>query len=73
MNREIRLITATVLLALLAGCSSSEYIISTTGGTMIATKGQPRLNEKTGMYTYKDDEGRAATIKKDDVKQIMER
>jgi hypothetical protein len=40
---------------------------------MITASGKPSLNEKTGMYTYKDAEGRAATIKKEDVKQIMER
>ena len=73
MNREIRLIAAAVFLTLLAGCASSEYIISTTGGTMITARGQPKLDAKTGMYTYKDDEGRTATIRKEDVKQIMER
>jgi len=73
MNRAIRLTATVAVLALLAGCASTEYIISTTGGTMITTSGKPSLNEKTGIYTYKDAEGRAATIKKDDVKQIMER
>ena len=58
---------------LLAACASSEYIISTTNGTMITTTGKPKLDEKTGMYTYEDEKGRDATIKKEDVKQIMER
>ena len=61
------------MMMLLAACASPEYIISTTGGTMITAEGKPKLDEKTGMYTYKDSEGRSASIKKDDVKQIMER
>lgn len=69
----IRLMAAATMLALLAGCSSPEYIISTTSGVMIATRGQPKLDEKTGMYTYKDSEGRKATIQKDEVKQVMQR
>lgn len=73
MKHASQAIAATLVLALLAGCSSPEYIISTTSGVMIATKGKPKLDEKTGMYTYKDDEGRSATIKKDEVKQVMER
>jgi len=73
MKNTNRAIATAMVLTLLAGCASTEYIISTTGGTMITASGKPSLNEKTGMYTYKDAEGRAATIKKEDVKQIMER
>jgi hypothetical protein len=73
MNSGIRVLAAATMLALLAGCSSPEYIISTTSGVMITTHGQPKLDDKTGMYTYKDSEGRKATIKKEEVKQVMQR
>ena len=73
MKNVSRAIAAVMVVGLLAGCASSEYIISTTSGVMITTRGKPSLDEKTGIYTYKDDEGRKATIKKDDVKQVMER
>lgn len=56
----------------LAGCSS-QYIMSTKDGKMIATGSKPRLDESTGMYRYYDEEGREVMIKKDDVTQIMER
>ncbi|UJQ37757.1 YgdI/YgdR family lipoprotein [Aeromonas caviae] len=56
----------------LAGCSS-QYIMSTKDGKMIATDSKPRLDETTGMYRYYDEEGREVMIKKDDVTQIMER
>ena len=73
MKNGLKLAIISVSMAFLAACSSPEYIISTNDGTMIPARGKPKLDEKTGMYTYKDDEGRAVTIKKDDVKQIMER
>jgi hypothetical protein len=73
MKNVSRAIATVMVVGLLAGCASSEYIISTTSGVMITTRGKPSLDEKTGIYTYKDDEGRKATIKKDDVKQVMER
>jgi hypothetical protein len=60
-------------LVLVGACSPTQYIISTGSGTLITAYGKPKLDEKTGMYVYKDEEGRKATVKKDDVKQIMER
>jgi hypothetical protein len=65
----VTLVTAGMLVA----CSSTQYIISTKEGRMIPSDGKPELDEKTGMYTYKDSEGRKTTILKGDVVQIMER
>ncbi|MEQ1800881.1 MAG: YgdI/YgdR family lipoprotein [Gammaproteobacteria bacterium] len=73
MKNPLKLALITLSMTFLAACSSPEYIISTTDGTMIPTRGKPKLDEATGMYTYKDAEGRATSIKKDDVKQVMER
>ncbi|MBP0604576.1 YgdI/YgdR family lipoprotein [Aeromonas sanarellii] len=56
----------------LVACSS-QYIMSTKDGRMIATDSKPRLDESTGMYRYYDEEGREMLIKKDDITQIMER
>jgi len=73
MKNALKLVLITASMAFMAACSSPEYIISTNDGTMIPTNGKPKLDEETGMYTYKDAEGRATSIKKDDVKQIMQR
>ena len=73
MKNGLKLAIIAVSMTFLAACSSPEYIISTTDGTMIPTKGKPKLDEETGMYSYKDAEGRTTSIKKDDVKQVMER
>lgn len=72
MNRLAVTLLAASLLTV-GACGSTEYIISTTQGNLITTHGKPKLDEKSGMYTYKDEEGRKATINKSDVKQIMER
>ncbi|MGY3857528.1 MULTISPECIES: YgdI/YgdR family lipoprotein [Aeromonas] len=67
-----RLMTILVCTLALAGCSS-QYIMSTKDGRMIATDSKPKLDDSTGMYRYYDEEGREMLIKKDDVTQIMER
>ncbi|MEG0010010.1 YgdI/YgdR family lipoprotein [Aeromonas lusitana] len=67
-----RLMMILVCLLGLVGCSS-QYIMSTKDGRMIATDSKPRLDDDTGMYRYYDAEGREMLIKKDDVTQIMER
>ena len=48
-------------------------IISTKEGRMLEAHGKPSLNEQTGMVNYKDADGKAAAIRKEDVVQIMER
>jgi len=73
MIRTIRLLTILAVMTALTGCSSPEYIISTTNGVMITVDGKPKLDEETGVYSYKDQEGREATINKDEVSQILER
>lgn len=64
-----------VLLCCVLGMTacSSQYIMSTRDGRMIATDSKPRLDESTGMYRYHDSEGREVMINKEDVTQIMER
>ena len=62
MNNGLKLAIISVSLAFMAACSSPEYIISTTDGTMIPSNGKPKLDEKTGMYTYKDAEGRVKCV-----------
>ena len=73
MNRTIRAFILALTVVFLGACSSTEYIMSTTDGTMITTRGKPSLDSKTGMYTYEDVQGKKGTISKDNVKQIMER
>ncbi len=64
---------AAFALAILAACGSTQYVMSTKGGQMIITDGRPELNSKTGMYEYRDAEGKRMQLNKDDVVQIIER
>jgi hypothetical protein len=73
MRSSSSLIIVLCAAGLLAACGSTQYIMSTKEGRLIVSDGKPDLDEKTGVYTYKDAEGRKTTIQKADVVQIMER
>jgi hypothetical protein len=64
---------AAFALVALTACGTTQYVMSTKSGQMIVTDGRPELNSKTGMYEYRDSEGKRVSINKDDVVQIMER
>lgn len=71
--KQMKKLTMILVCALGLVACSSQYIMSTKDGRMIATDSKPRLDESTGMYRYYDEEGREMLIKKDDITQIMER
>jgi len=73
MNVRFTPLAAVLLATLLSACSTTEYIMSTTEGRLIVSSGRPDLDEKTGTYTYKDANGKEATIPKAAIVQIMER
>ncbi len=58
---------------MLAGCSPTQYIISTKTGALIQANSKPRLDSDSGLYTYKNADGKEGTINKDDVTEILER
>ena len=67
------LIVSLSAIALLAACSSTQYVMSTKQGNMITTSGKPQFDEKMGTYTYTDTEGKKGVIRKDEVVQVIER
>ncbi len=68
----VSLATVVLTAGLLAACST-PHVIGTKDGTLIPTANTPKLDEKTGMYSFEDEEGREQQIRKEDVKQIIER
>lgn len=66
------IVAALVAVAALAGCSSN-YILSTSTGAMIEATSKPYLNEQTGMYEYRGKDGKDASIRKEQVVEILER
>jgi hypothetical protein len=59
--------------SLLAACGSTEYLITKQDGTVIQAYGKPKVDEKSGMLIYHDEEGRSMQMQRDDVSQIIER
>jgi len=58
---------------LCTACSTPQYVISTKEGHMVTAYGKPRLDDKSGLYTYEDSDGKKRSIKKDDVAEVMEK
>lgn len=58
---------------LVTACGSTEYLITTRDGNVIQAHGKPKIDEKSGMVSYKDQEGRSAQIQRDEIRQIIER
>jgi Bacterial protein of unknown function (DUF903) len=71
MNKALGFTCTTIVVALLCGCASSRYIISTNEGAMIQAKGEPKFNTATDMYEYRDLNGQGGSIRHADVKQIL--
>ena len=71
MSRALGFMCTTVAFALLCGCASPRYMISTNDGMMIQAQGEPKLNTATDMYEYRDLNGQGGAIRHADVKQIL--
>ncbi|MDA9557334.1 YgdI/YgdR family lipoprotein [Vibrio sp.] len=63
----------TLLAALSLSACSSQYIMTTTDGTIIKTESEPELNSDTNMYEYEDSDGNLMTIDADKIEQVGER
>jgi Bacterial protein of unknown function (DUF903) len=73
MDGFVKITAAAIVLSMLSACASPRYIISTTTGTLIQAKGEPKLNKSTAMYEYEDLDGHSASIRQADVAQIAKR
>ncbi|HSB97056.1 MAG TPA: YgdI/YgdR family lipoprotein [Spongiibacteraceae bacterium] len=62
-----------VFCGVLAACSSTPYLITTKEGAVIEAHGKPKVDEKAGMVTYRDSEGRSMQMRREDISQIIER
>jgi outer membrane biogenesis lipoprotein LolB len=71
--RTMLALVAAVAVALLAACSTTQYIIGTKSGQLLISYGEPRLDKETNTYKIWDAEGKERTISAADVSQIMER
>ncbi|MDW5501971.1 YgdI/YgdR family lipoprotein [Pseudomonas lundensis] len=72
MNKWVMAVSALVIAAGLAGCSS-DYVMATKDGNMILTQGKPEIDKDTGLISYKDEKGNHRQINGDQVSQVIER
>ncbi|MEL7886053.1 YgdI/YgdR family lipoprotein [Serratia marcescens] len=72
MKKWVMAVSALVMAAGLAGCSS-DYVMATKDGNMILTQGKPEIDEDTGLISYKDEKGNYRQINGDQVSQVIER
>ncbi|SCB93247.1 YD repeat-containing protein [Kosakonia oryziphila] len=47
--------------------------MATKDGRMILTDGKPKIDDNTGLISYRDQQGNKMQINRDDVSQIIER
>lgn len=73
VNEFVRMGVIALCCSLMTACGSTEYLITTRDGNVIQAHGKPKIDEKSGMVSYKDQEGRSAQIQRDEIRQIIER
>ena len=72
MKKWVMAVSALVMAAGLAGCSS-DYVMATKDGSMILTQGKPEIDQDTGLISYNDEKGNHRQINGDQVSQVIER
>jgi len=65
-------ISAIGLAFAITGCSS-DYVMATKDGRMILTEGKPKVDDDTGLVSYRDQQGNEMQINRNDISQIIER
>ncbi|ORM68648.1 YgdI/YgdR family lipoprotein [Pantoea rwandensis] len=69
MKKTLFLIGTFSLGLLLAGCAS-DHVLHTTDGQTIVAQGKPKVDEDTGMITYKDIDGKEQQINRNQIKDM---
>lgn len=65
-------ISAIGLVFAVSGCSSN-YVMATKDGRMILTEGKPKVDDDTGLVSYRDPMGNEIQIDRNDISQIIKR
>ena len=70
MNK-LAAVLAVCTMAFTAACSSN-YVMHTNDGRTIVADGKPKVDDETGMISYKDANGNEQQINRSDVKEMVE-
>jgi len=71
MKKTAAVISSLMLVFTLAACSSN-YVMHTNDGRTIVADGKPKVDEDTGMISYKDANGVQQQINRSEVKELLE-
>lgn len=71
MNKLTAVLAVCTMAFTLAACSSN-YVMHTNDGRTIVADGKPKVDDETGMISYKDANGNEQQINRTDVKEMVE-
>jgi len=71
MNKLTAVLAVCTLAFTLTACSSN-YVMHTNDGRTIVADGKPKVDDETGMISYKDANGNEQQINRTDVKEMVE-
>lgn len=69
MKKTLFLVGTFSLGLLLAGCAS-DHVLHTIDGQTIVVQGKPKVDDDTGMITYKDIDGKEQQINRNQIKDM---
>lgn len=72
MNKACSVLSVVIFSAVLAGCAGHNYAMHTNDGRTIVSEGKPKVDDQTGMISYKDANGTKQQISRSDVKEMVE-
>ncbi|TCW00078.1 YgdI/YgdR family lipoprotein [Biostraticola tofi] len=72
MKKVLYVLSAVVLSVSLAGCAGNNYAMHTNDGRTIVSEGKPKVDDHTGMISYKDANGTKQQINRNDIKEMVE-
>ncbi len=72
MKKTAAIISACMFTFALSACSGNNYVMHTNDGRTIVSEGKPKVDDETGMISYKDANGNQQQINRTDVKEMVE-
>ena len=70
--KKLTAVLAVCTLAFTLTACSSNYVMHTNDGRTIVADGKPKVDDETGMISYKDSNGNEQQINRTDVKEMVE-
>ncbi|QKJ86825.1 YgdI/YgdR family lipoprotein [Paramixta manurensis] len=71
MKKTIFAVSTLAIGLFLTGCAN-DHIMHTNDGRTIVTEGKPKVDDDTGMITYKDAFGKEQQINRSDIKDMSQ-